>query len=245
MCIAVVICLLIGALAVSSFAAASSPADTYVSTLSGTTAFGTTDSAHLQVNSGGLGVCNFTETVYLRWSLSGVNDAVGPSTQLKLTVNDAQAGNTGSLSLYRVADDSWNEATVTNDTPAPTVGLEITSVPIPTTSPAPVTFTGQELADYLAETTAFANGSTDMIAGDDVASFAVRVTGCRGFTNPVRFDAREGSGTAPLLNLFNPTAITLTALTAGARPETPLARYALFASLIGLAAAAVVWLRRR
>lgn len=239
--IIVITVLLLGAIATSIFAAASSPADTYVRNSDGGTAFGTTDSTNLQLNSGGLGSCDATDTIYLRWSLSGVSDVVGPTTELKLTVNDAQAGNTGSVSLYRVADDSWNETTLTNNTPAPVLGSLISSVSIPTSSPATVTFTGQSLADYLTEVTTFANGTTDTSAGDNVASFALRVTGCTGFTNSVRFDSKDGAGTAPALNLLNPTAITLSSL-AATTTATP---YALFAALISLAAAALVWIRRR
>ncbi len=240
--ITVLIVLLLSAIATSIFAAVSNPADTYVRTTSGGTAFGTTDSSNLQLNSGGLGSCDATDTIYLRWNLSGIDDVVGPTSTLKLTSNDAQAGNTGSVSLYKVVDDSWSETTLTNNTPAPTLGSLIVSVSIPTTSPGTITFTGQNLADYLNETTTFVNGTTDTTAGDDVVSFALRITGCTGFTNSVRFDAKDGSGTAPTLDLFNPTAITLSTLTATAGSATP---YPLLAALIGLTAAALVWMRRR
>jgi hypothetical protein len=236
--------LFIAIFTVTSRAAPSSPADTYVKTSAESTAFGTTDAANLQINSGGISPCDVTDTTYLRWSLAGINDVVGANTMLKLTVNDAPGTNTGSVSLYRVSDDTWNEATLTNSTPAPSVGALITSVSIPTSAPATVMFTGQDLADYLVESTTFVNGTTDTTVGNDIVSFAIRVSGCSGFSNPVRFDSKDGSGTAPSLELLDPLAITLATLTA-TPAATPLAPYAFLAAVIGLAALALVWMRRR
>lgn len=74
-------------------------------------------------------------------------------------------------------------------------------------------------------------------------SFAIGIAACTVFAN-IQFDAKEKSGgTVPALNLFNPLAITLTTLSAATTPSTT--PYPLLAGVIGLAALALVWIRRR
>ena len=205
--IAVVVILLVSMTAV--YAAPSNPADAYTGTgTSASTSFGTTDPANLEINSGGLGVCNPTRTTYLSWSLAGVNSELTSTSELTLFVNNAQSTNTGSVALYEVSDDTWNETTVTGN-PAPALGSLITSVPMPTTTGGTITFTGSSLAVWLNKNTSYVGGN-DTVAGNDLVSFAVQITGCSGFSNPVRFDSKDKvGGTAPALVLFNPTAVTL------------------------------------
>jgi len=217
------------------YAAPSNPVDAYTGTgTSASTAFGTTDPDNLEINSGGLGVCSPTRATYLGWSLVGVNAELTSASELTLFVNNAQSTNSGSVALYEVSDDTWSETTVTGNS-APALGSLITSVPIPTTTGGMITFTGNSLADWLNKNTSYVGGN-DTVAGNDLVSFAVQVTGCTGFSNPARFDSKDKvGGTAPTLILFNPTAVTLSTF----HSTAPSLNWPLIAGLGALAAVVI------
>ncbi len=241
--------------------AAMNPGDTY--TASGDTytastgpernqAFGTDDDFNLEVNSGDPN-CESIRTTYLRWDLTGVNRAAGPGTKLKLSVNDASVSNTGSLSLFQVSDDDWNEATLKGSNtspPPPTLGSVITLVSNPTDTEidGQVIFKGQDLADWINANSLFV-GADDSTAGNDKVSFAIEVTGCTGDSNSTRFDSKESYidnvGTPPDLKLFDTNNVTLTTLRAEGG-EYPL-NWPLYAciGLATLAAAALLVAYRR
>ena len=230
----VVSILLVSAAAV--YAAPSDPADTFTGTGGAAgTAFGTTDKDNLEIQSGGLGTCTPSRTTYLRWSLVGVNTELGDTSKLVLFVNQAQNNNTGFVTLYEVQDDSWDEATLTGNTPAPALGSVIASVPTPTVAGGTITFTGTALATWLNKNT-FYTGGNDNVAGNDKVSFAVQVANCPGFSNPVRFDSKDKpGGTAPLLQLYNPTAVTMSTF----RAADPAVNWPLIVGLGALAAVVV------
>ena len=217
--------------------AASNPADTYTQSTASDTQFGTTDSDNLKA---GCSNGNATSIIYLQWNLTGISQPIGPDTKLMLNVSQVVPGSSGSIKLWKVSDDTWNEATLTWSN-RPANGAEIASSSIPVGTGL-LTFTGQALADYTNEETSFTDGSVDTNTGDDTVSFAIGIEACSPFAN-IQFDSKEKSGgPAPALNLFNPTAITLSTLTANTGSTTP---YPLLAALIGLTAAALVWIRRR
>jgi len=216
-------------------AGAVNPADTYTQP-SNSTAYGTIDPDNLEINSGGLGTCDASRTTYLRWDLSGVNQPAGDITSLTLFVNNAQSSNTGQVALYKVTDDTWDEATLTGNTPPPALGAQITSVSIPTATGGTISFSGAALAGWVNENTSYVGGS-DTTVGNDKISFAIQVTGCSGFSNPVRFDSKDKvGGVAPVLLLFSPNAITLSTFHAA----DPLVNWLLYGGLGLLGLVAVV-----
>jgi len=224
-----------------TLAAASNPIDSYVLTSSPGSNFGT--SANLAVfGSGGVGVCTATGTAYLKWSLAGTAAAVGATTKLTVNVNFISSGADGNVSLYQVTDDSWTETGITaNNAPAP--GALLASVPLPG-STGLVTFTGADLAAYVNSQSSFVGG-TDTTAGDDVISFAIRISGCTAPSSAISLDSREKTGgTAPALSLFDTNAVTLT----GFGAADPTVNWPLIAGLGALAlliAAGGVIYRRR
>lgn len=218
-------------------AAASSPADTYAQATESTVQFGTTDVNNLKV---GCSNGAATTVTFLRWNLTGTNQPIGPSTKLVLNVSQVVTGSTGSVKLWKVAADTWDEATLTWNS-QPVKGAEIASVALPPGSGS-LTFTGQALADYINAETSYVDGTVDTTAGDDKVSFAVGLEGCSPFANVV-FESKEKSGgTAPALNLFNPTAITLAYLSAVGATALPVVPVVV---VLGLASLALVWIRRR
>lgn len=202
------------------FAATVASADSYVSTFTGQT--GTNfNGNNLQVAASNVSTCNASNTTYMKFDLSAVNGEVSNDTtnsNLTLTVNFVQSGSTGTLTLYRLPEvvppadeDAWIETTITNDN-APAPGAEVATVAVPT-GVGTVTFIDPRLNAYLNEQSAYVGGG-DTNAGDNVASFVLRITGCSGNLNAVRFNAREVTN-GPTLNLFNPTAVHIANISTG------------------------------
>jgi hypothetical protein len=132
-------------------------------------------------------------------------------TNLSLYVYFVGGGSNGNLTLYRVADDTWQETTVTYNT-RPAIGAEILSVSVPT-AVGFVIFSGQALADYINQESAY-TGAGDPTAGDDWASFAIQITGCSATNNVVIMYAKDKTGVPaeqlPRMSPFGPNAVTLT-----------------------------------
>lgn len=193
------------------FAATEAIQDSYVSTTSGQT--GTNfDGDNIQVASSNVASCVASNTTYMKFDLSAVNGEVSNNTtssNLTLTANFVQSGSNGVLSLYRITDDTWTETTITNAN-APALGTEIMTVSVPS-GVGSVVFSSAALNTYLNEQSAFVGGG-DATAGDNTASFALRITGCTGLVNIVRFNAQELAN-GPTLNLFSPTAVHIANIT--------------------------------
>ena len=195
------------------FAATVATEDSYVSATSGQT--GTNfDGNNIQVASSSVGSCVPSRTTYMKFNLSAVNGEVSNNTtssNLTITANFVQSGSNGSLSLYRVTDDTWDETTITNAN-APALGAEIMTAAVPSGTGS-VVFSSAALNTYLNEQSAFVGGG-DATAGDNTASFALRITGCTNLANVVQFNAQEIAN-GPTLNLFNPTAVHIANISTG------------------------------
>ncbi len=177
-----------------------------------------------------LASCGVSDITYLKWNITGPIDA---SASLALTADAPIGANTGQLTLYRVADDSWDETTITyNNRPA--LGAEIMNLnPVPA-APGPVNFSGPALVTYLNEEA----------AGDGVVSFALQVDGCTQFgPNGIRMDSKEDTaGTAP--SLSTTTAVTLQSFRPDNNGISPIVWVGLLLVVV-LAFGAFVTLRRR
>jgi hypothetical protein len=185
-----------GALALSTISVA---ADTWVHAGDSTNH----NTQGLGVTSGGInGACNPSDTAFLRWDLSGVTAAnVGSAT---VTLTDFQ--NTGfstnpvELTLYAVADNTWNEANLGGDTagtfPPPPIGNALATATAPVSpSNSPLVFQSQLLTDYVKGKAGTA------------ASFAVQMTTCGGATSPnvLLYDKENGSSTTDPYMTITPT----------------------------------------
>ena len=196
----------------------------------------------LTVASGGIGACNPTYTTYMKWSLTGVSTAANPKSTLTLRASFLTSGSNGNLALYEVSDVAWTEATITFANPPAVGSSPIATASLPTAYPQDVVFTGSALADYINRQSAFVGGD-DTIAGPNVVSFAVRITGCTANNSSVAFYSRTGT-TPPALNVVAPTAITLSTFQA-ADPAVNWPLIAGLGALVALAAGGVLFYRKR
>lgn len=236
--------ILLTALVALVYAGVANPQDAYTASTQPTTIFQPTDPANLELNSGGLGVCNATRRTYLKWDLVGINQAAGPATSLTLYVNNAQGTNTGLIRLYRVNDDTWNENTI-NWNNAPAFGASIATVPNPTTPGGTLVFSGSALSDWINENTSYV-GPGDTTAGDDIVSFGIEITDCTGFSNPTRLDSKDKvGGNAPVLAIYNPNGVIVRELVATRSSSFNPAPLAVAALLLGAVVALSVVRRRR
>lgn len=218
----------------------SSPQDAFVRATDAGANFNGND---LSAASTFFGSCTAGDTTYLKWSLSGISGEAGPLTALVLNVNFVASGSNGNLELFRVADDTWNEATITSSS-APALGASITSVPVPG-STGPISIAGVALAAYVNQESAYTGGG-DVTAGDNTISLAIRITGCSNLSNVVTFDSKDKSGgVAPDLSVFNTTSVSLTTFHAADTAPVSWPLYAGLALLALLALTGTVVLRRR
>lgn len=233
--------MVISALTVSAvYGAASGPADldTWVNVNSPTTAYGT--DIHLWTR-GDTNACNTSWRTYLKWDLTDIaNPSEISSAQLKLWINGSTGDwtSTRTVSLFQVTNDSWNNGTTWNTSPAPgaliqTVGL---SHPSGSISNQYLTFSGPNLVSFLQAEA----------AGDDVASFAVVMTGdCTAGTVGLRFDSIDkAGGVPPVLEIFNPNSVTLRTMDSNDTSARPWI-LAVAALLLGAVVALAVVRRRR
>jgi len=190
----------------------------------------------------------------LKFNLSSVGYTINKARlNLAIVSDQATCGFTSdasvSVNIYQVDNTTWTETGVTYNT-KPTRGNFIMSATVGTTVPSHLAFSdtgGGNLSSYL-ETERSVGAGNDGIAGIWIETTAG--------ANQVVFEDDEGTGatagcsganlvpTLQLADSADPLAITLASLTAN-RPSTPLARYILFTAMIGLAAVALVWMRRR
>ena len=141
--------------------------------------------------------CQDSEVTYLKWDLSHISPSAEVLTaSLTLTTNFVHGSAGAELALYAAGDvysgtsTPWTEAALTyNQTPTVTWESPLARHAAPTAAGQPVTFTGDALRDYVAA----------QMRGDDVASFALSLSGGCSQLTLVRFDARE-SGTGPRLD---------------------------------------------
>ncbi len=163
----------------------------------------------LEVASGGMnGACNVASTSYTRWTLTGLNAAQVSTVIMTLTVFSGPTVAVD-LTLYKVADTTWNETTLAS--PGPAIGDLIQTVTLPANSPSgtQILFNNATLVQYIKDS---AGGA---------ASFALRMTACGGANLPVvlLYDLNNGTpgnapnpgdpGTAPFLQVRNATPVTL------------------------------------
>jgi hypothetical protein len=223
---------LLAVLAVPVFAQASgAPSDdTFVRASEPGTNFNGTDLS----SAGSTIACNATDTIFLQWDLSAITPGrtIGTATLTLTTkaVLGLQGGTT--LTLYQVTNDAWDETTLTSAT-APALGAAIQTVS-PVAAPNPVSFSGANLISYL-------QAQAD---GDNAASFAVRVTGaCAAGVTFVQFEDKESAANGPDLDMQDPTAVTITGLTASALSDGRLALA--LAGVVSAGLILVIVLRRR
>lgn len=154
------------------------------------------------------GSCLSTQTAYFQFDLSTVSGEVSNATTnsvFKLPISSVTSAS-GNLVLYSVTNDAWDESTLVVGN-APALGTNLGSVATPGTS-GTVTFTSAAFVTFLNEQTSYTGGG-DTTAGDNVASFAVRIENCTGFVT-----ALSVTGGATDLDLFNPTAVELNQISA-------------------------------
>ena len=192
----------------------------------------TTNDDILRVWAGDTG-CNQERWSYLKWNLPD-SDITDPSeidsAKMILTVR-ATSGDLSqaNVALYQVTDDSWSETSV-NSGNAPADGSLIEEVSAPTALPSTVEFTAQALVDFLKQEA----------GGDNVASFAVRLTGnCGNSTAALNFYSKDQTQTTlpkPALQILDTNAVTLSTFSANdGQPNWPL-----IAGLFALVAVVVV-----
>lgn len=152
--------------------------------------------------------CHTTDTIYLQWDLAAIpaGQSVGAAALTLQTAYASQAEATR-LQLYQVEDDDCPQETINHDN-APALGALMQELPTPAGAGQAAIFDGPELAAFL----------NAQLAGDDRASFAIRLAGtCSPGLSMVLFHDRESSsGQAPQLTLSTPTAVRLGATTASA-----------------------------
>lgn len=172
------------------------------------------------------GVCTATRTILLRWNLAAVDREIA-SAEINLTTADSGSNNAANqqVTLFKVANDTWDETTVTYQTGV-VVGDPIgPAVTLPNVSPIPagqvVTFSGSALVTYLNQEAGTISGGT----GDNLASFAVRFTTCA-TTSTQWFQDKEGGSVAPTLAMFGPNAVKVSETAA-----TPASTFPLYAGL--------------
>ncbi len=192
------------------------------------------DEKDLEVGASGNGTsCSPTSVTYMRWNLADIsNSATIASATLTLTVQtDSYNTSNVSLTLYKVADDSWTEGTITwNNAPWASVGAPIVTQTLPT---APmqagqiVIFSGEALRAYIAE----------QAAGDDNASFALRFSkDCPVGTTFMVFEDSESAAGGPYLLIQGPNAVTHAGLRiAGLDVQWPIAGALILGGLASLA----------
>lgn len=151
------------------------------------------------------------------------------------------------MELYGSSSDSWSEgngAILQANRPPFDTNLNTTSPQV--ASGGTVTF---------ASSTEFAQYAQAQLRGDGILTLAIRArSGVPGLCDTVGTPSQvmsartaDGGTSNPVLILSGTngtTAITLVSLTASV-PTTSFTPYALFVAVIGLAAAALVWIRRR
>ncbi len=137
-------------------------------------------------------------TTFLKFDLSGFDHEADANTVLTLFVPNATGNDAGDvLALYRVADDSWTQETLTGDN-RPALAAVIETLDATTVSTGTsLAFSSQALKDYVEEESFFTGGG-DVTAGDNTISFAINYSQCAGFGfQIVNFDSLESCFTCP------------------------------------------------
>lgn len=194
---------------------------------------------------GSLPTCNPTYISYLQWDLVDVpGGATIGSAVITLTVRFTSGVQPGTLlSLYETGDyylsttTLWTEGGLTFNN-APGAGTLIQSIPAPTAFPSVVTFNNAALATYL----------NNEAAGDDLASFALGISGtCSAGATIVGFEDSESASGGPMLLVQSPSAIEVRNARVQAEPQDVPASLPVF--VLGVptlaAVASLLWRRRR
>lgn len=232
--------LVVMAVSAAVLALASGPptADTWVEVLNPDLAHGTEDNLWTR---GDTVNCTTARRAYLKWSLADVPNGAGviANATLTLFVNGSTGDFTSprDVTLFEVTDDNWNDSMTWNSAPAVGNAIQTLSLSSPTGSISnqSITFSNPALVAFL---DAQANG-------DDVASFAVVMTGnCTAGSVGLRFDSvNKVGGVAPDLQISNPNAVSLRTF----RSDDPAVSPVIFggAALILLVAVAGIVIARR
>ena len=205
------------------------------------------DGYGVQVASSNLpSACSDSQIGYIGWNLSTLTTPV-QSAELTLTTYNV-TGSPGALTFELVtpASHTWTEDG--SDPGYGTVIATTTATLTNGTSPQTVTFGGSGNTAAANAMGAYFQDIRDNGA-PSIATIGVRISGgCLVGTN-ISFNDSENSGSVAssdpdLIFYTGPgaTAVTLASLTAASAPAAPLA---LFAGVIGLAALALVWMRRK
>ena len=200
------------ALAMVAFAAPQNPEDAYTKSSEPDT---THNGAKLEVV-GGFG-CAASEYTYLKWDLSNVSGAVAtPNLNLNVT---SLVGGSVDLRLYQVDEQAspWSEGSLTWNNQPPLGSI----IEDQTAAAGTVTFSSAALATYVNQESLYTGGG-DTWAGDNTVSFAIGPVNCVGINLVVSMDSKDGAGTAPRLNLWNSTAVTLSTFHASSDSGSPL-----------------------
>lgn len=210
--------------------------DTYTNINDPDTSYGTETLLWTTLSGDPGGNCTVSRITYLKWNLADASGRTIASAALTLTrVGATSNPNNYTIGLYRVGD-GWDETSTWNTAPMP--GTLIETKPFPANNGDTVVFNSSALASYLqSENT-----------GDGVASLAIRLVSpgsCSGAVTII-FGSRTATPEAnrPNLQVYGPNSVALSTYTSDTpAPTWPL--YAGLAALVAIAAAGVVWSRRR
>jgi hypothetical protein len=218
--------------------------DAYTTNASGQTNIAHNGSGYLSVRSSGIG-CAVNDEVFLQWDVSNIQAEVSSSTTTSALriekIFNSGSGANGNLEIWSTSD-GWDETTITHDNkPGPSALLASISLP---QADGVLSFSSANLDAYLNQQTAWVGGN-DTIAGDNIASFIIRIGGCTNPSNQIFLSERGGIyGTPPSLDLYNPTAITLQAIRASSEPSGKIFGWLGLIASLALVLGAVVIYRR-
>lgn len=169
--------------------------DGYVALAAPSTNFGNEET--LSVAAGSIDSCLASEITYLKFDLSDVQRAAAGSAVLAVEATYALSANSGQVVLYLAPDvgadgsSPWREHTLTwQNRPDLGSARKLAALGAPT-SAGPIVFQSAALAQAINEVSAYTNGTSDTLAGDNVLSLALQIEGCQGLSSVVRFAARE------------------------------------------------------
>lgn len=167
----------------------------------------------LNLRSSGILACDVNSEIFLKWDLSSVDFEVNDVESLVLLLypifTDLSAS-TGVIELWSETDDGWSDQTVTYSS-QPTFGIDDTLLDSLTPPHGmPLTFTGADLFDYINEQSGFVGGA-DTSAGDNLASFRVRLRDCTLNSSVFVAESSEVYGSAPYLGSVPVATVTPTA----------------------------------
>jgi len=167
----------------------------------------------LNLRSSGILACDVNSEIFLKWDLTSIEFEVNDVESLVLILYPIftdPSTSTGVIELWSETDDGWSDQDITYiSQPA----FDITDTLLDSLTPPhgmPLTFTGADLFDYINEQSGFVGGA-DTIAGDNLASFRVRLRDCTLNSSLFVAESSELYGSAPYLGSVPVATVTHTA----------------------------------